>query len=72
MEFKNKNQIEWVIASFYKILKHKEMHVYAKHLGHKSKLIGQHSLNTRFPIGPFTIVAHAYLLYSTLFAIDRG
>ncbi len=35
------------------------MYVDAKHLGHKRKLIGQHSLNTRLPIGPFNIVAHA-------------
>ncbi len=33
------------------------MYVYAQHLGHQHKLSGQHSLNTRLPIGPFTIVA---------------
>ncbi len=34
------------------------MYVYANHLGNKRKLIGQRSLNTRLPIGPFTILAH--------------
>ena len=33
-------QLELVIASFYKILKQKEMHVCANH-GHKRKLIGR-------------------------------
>ncbi len=48
--------------------KTQKMYVYAKHLGHKHKLIGQHSLNTRLPIGPFAIVAHVspYAHQSTL------